>query len=118
MTSVEVEESVERHCSIMNDATARGAFRGASPLRPVSTAFSARPDRGSVTITDGPFMETKEALGGYYLIDCQDAEEAKYWAARLAQTGCATSVEARPLASMAEAMQRAAGLAPGIAVHA
>ena len=48
-------------------------------------------------MTDGPFIETKEALGGYYIIDCRNDEEAQYWAGRLAQTGCASTVEFRPL---------------------
>ena len=49
---------------------------GGNALEPVSTATSIRHDAGEVTVTDGPFAETKEALGGYYLIEAADLDEA------------------------------------------
>jgi hypothetical protein len=58
------------------------------------------PRQGKIGITDGPFAETKEALGGYYIIDCADLEDARYWAGRLAQTGCGASIEFRPLCAI------------------
>jgi hypothetical protein len=53
------------------------AFRGGNRLRGTDTATSIRHDRdGNVTVTDGPFAETKEALGGYYVIEAADLDEA------------------------------------------
>lgn len=53
------------------------AIAGGNALQPTSTATSIRPDgAGGFQITDGPFVETKEALGGYYLIDAADLDEA------------------------------------------
>jgi hypothetical protein len=103
----ERERSMAVHYGIISDAKARGVFKGASPLQPAATALTVRPADGKVTITDGPFAETKEVLGGYYLIDCKDTEEAQYWATRLSGTGCVSAVEFRALASVAEPMLRA-----------
>jgi hypothetical protein len=104
----EMARRMERHLSIMSDANARGVLRGCSPLQPVSTAVTVRPANGKLRVSDGPFAETKEALGGFYLIDCNNPDEAKYWAGRLAGTGCATAVEFRALLDMPEPMQQAA----------
>ena len=49
---------------------------GGHALQPVSTATSIRPDGAGFSVTDGPFLETKEALGGYYLIEAADLDEA------------------------------------------
>lgn len=54
-----------------------GALAGGNALQPTSTATSIREDgSGGFTITDGPFAETKEALGGYYLVEAADLDEA------------------------------------------
>jgi hypothetical protein len=89
-----------RQWAILDETTQKGVLRGASPLQSSEASISVRSHSGSVVTTDGPFAETKEALGGFYLIECRDAEEAKYWGGRLAQTGCATGVEIRPLAQI------------------
>ena len=58
-------------------ATNSDALRGGDALQPTATATSVRRDpSGQVTITDGPFAETKEALGGYYVIEAADLDEA------------------------------------------
>lgn len=73
-----------------------GVLRAGNALQPTSTAACAL-DRDCEVITlDGPFAETKEQLGGYYLIDCKDREEALAWASKMpaARTG---RVEVRPI---------------------
>lgn len=60
-----------------------GAMRGGNALTPTATARSVRVRDGKVMTTDGPFAETKEQLGGYYLIDCASMEEACAHAARI-----------------------------------
>jgi hypothetical protein len=97
MSPQERDQARSRQWSIMDDTSKRGILRGSSPLQPVSNSVCIRSDAGRLLTTDGPFVETKEALGGYYLIDCRDLEEAKYWAGRMSQTGCATIVEIRQL---------------------
>jgi hypothetical protein len=100
MTPEQGAQARERQWAIIDESTRKGVLRGCSPLQPSTATVSMRAQGGSVVAIDGPFAETKEALGGFYLIDCRDAEEAKYWGGRLAQTGCATGVEIRPLAQI------------------
>jgi len=71
-------------------------IRGGSGLHPVGTATSIRKDpSGGFTVTDGPFVETKEALGGYYLIDVSDLDEAIEISKQVPASG--GGVEVRPL---------------------
>ena len=74
----------------------RGHYITSSPLQPVSTATTLRVRNGKLVITDGPFAETKEQLGGFYLIEAADLNEAIRLAARMppARIG---SIEVRPL---------------------
>ena len=76
------------------------ALRGGNRLHLTTTATSIRPDgAGGVTVTDGPFVETKEALGGYYLIEADTVDEALEWAAKLPSVRYGT-IEVRPLVPM------------------
>jgi len=73
-----------------------GHFKAGDALEPVATATSVRIRNGKTVTTDGPFAETKEQLGGYYLIDAKDLDEAIAIAARIpaARTG---TIEVRPV---------------------
>src|SRR5262245_29211657 len=73
-----------------------GQYVGGNALQPVHTATTVRLRNGKMSTTDGPFAETKEQLGGYYLIDARDLNEALQVASRIpsARTG---SVEVRPI---------------------
>ena len=77
----------------------RGVLQGGERLRPASDATTVRVRNAEVLSTDGPFAETKEQLGGYFLVDCKDLDEAIEVASRLpgARTG---SVEVRPIWEM------------------
>jgi hypothetical protein len=74
----------------------RGVYEGGEALQPVASASTVRLRDGQTLITDGPFMETKEALGGFYLLNCRDLDEALEFAAKCpgAQVG---SIEIRPI---------------------
>jgi hypothetical protein len=78
------------------DLAAAGILRGGSELAPVRSATSVRVRTKKLAVTDGPFAETKEQLGGYYLVDCANLDEAIAWAGKCpgAEYG---SVEIRPL---------------------
>ncbi len=78
------------------DAIAAGVFSAGDALHPVSTASSVSVRDGKATITDGPFAETKEQLGGYYLLDCKDLDEAMSWAAKI-PTAKYGQIEVRPV---------------------
>jgi hypothetical protein len=74
---------------------------GGNALQPTSTATSVRVRDGERLVTDGPFAETKEQLGGYYLLECKDLDEAIEWAARIPGAKSGT-IEIRPIMEFAE----------------
>jgi hypothetical protein len=76
-----------------------GHYVGGNPLQPVSTATTVRVRNGKPTTTDGPFAETREQLGGYYLIEAKDLDEATGIAARIPSARMG-SIEVRPIMSM------------------
>lgn len=73
-----------------------GVYQAGAGLLPTETATTVRQRDGERLVTDGPFAETKEQLGGYYLLDCADLDEAIDWAARIPSVGVG-SVEVRPV---------------------
>jgi hypothetical protein len=79
-----------------------GVMRGGSELKPTSMATTVRVRNGKTVSTDGPFAETKEQLGGYYLIDVPDLDAAVSWAARCPSAAFG-SIEVRPQAQMVPA---------------
>ncbi len=81
-----------------------GVLLGGEGLQPTSTATTVRVRDGETLTTDGPFAETREQLGGYYLLDCKDLDDAIGWAARIPGAH-AGSVEVRPVMDY-EAMGR------------
>jgi hypothetical protein len=75
---------------------ASGAHRGGEALQPTMTSKSVRVRDGERLVTDGPFAETKEALGGFYLVDVASEAEALEWAARIPSSRFGT-IEVRPV---------------------
>ena len=78
------------------DLEGAGIMLGGDALQPVSTATSVCVRDGKIQITDGPFAETKEQLGGFYLMDCKDLDEAIKWAAKIPTARYGT-IEVRPV---------------------
>jgi hypothetical protein len=73
-----------------------GALVGANQLQPTGTATTVRIREGEQLVTDGPFAETKEALGGYYLVEVDTIDEALEWAAKIPSARYGT-IEVRPI---------------------
>ena len=73
-----------------------GLLRGSARLQPTSAATTVRVRDGKTVTTDGPFAETKEQFGGYYLLDCKDLDQAIEMAAQI-PTAKGGSIEVRPL---------------------
>ena len=71
-----------------------------NPLQPTATATTVRSKDGQVITSDGPFAETKEQLGGYYLIDAEDLDVAIEWAGKMPNIPGGGSVEVRPIMDM------------------
>src|SRR6266498_1677168 len=98
----QVLSETERECCYVESAqlaqelNSSGQYVDASPLHPISTATSVRVRDGKRLVTDGPFAETREQLGGYYLIDASDLDEAIRIAERVPPVRFGT-VEIRPV---------------------
>jgi hypothetical protein len=96
-----MDEAEREHCYVEStqlacDLRARGQYLAANPLHPVSTATSVRIRDGKRLVTDGPFAETHEHLGGYFLINAKNLDEAIGIAARIPGARVGT-VEIRPV---------------------
>ena len=81
---------------LARDLHGSGQYLDASPLQPIATATSVRLRGGKRLVTDGPFAETQEQLGGYYLIDARDLDEAIGVASRVPVANVGT-IEIRPV---------------------
>lgn len=102
------EECMRESMAICDELRTQGKFIAASPLYPVSAATSVRVREGKRQITDGPFAETTEQLGGYYVLDVADLDEALAIASRLPPAKWGT-VEIRPLFPLPEETLAGAG---------
>jgi hypothetical protein len=96
-----MDETERQHCykestQLAHELKANGQFLATSPLQPVSTATSVRVRDGKRFVTDGPFAETREQFGGYFLIDAKDLDVAINIAARIPGARAGT-VEIRPV---------------------
>ncbi|HUM11109.1 MAG TPA: YciI family protein [Myxococcaceae bacterium] len=101
MSKPQVEQMYAEYAQYSQDLAKAGVLRAGSELKPASTATTVRVRGGKRQVTDGPFAETKEQLGGYYVIEVPNLESALDWAARCpsARDG---SIEVRPLAQSAQ----------------
>jgi hypothetical protein len=104
----ERERCYAESARLTHELHAKGQYRGASPLQPVATATSVRVRDGKRLVTDGPFAETREQLGGYFLVEARDLDEAIGIAGRIPGARKGT-VEIRPVLELA-------GLPPGEAI--
>jgi hypothetical protein len=96
MNEAEREQCYVDSSQICHDLASRGKFLGANPLQPAGTAASVRIRGGERLVTDGPFAETREQLGGSFLIEASDLDEALSVAARIPGAKKGT-VEVRPV---------------------
>jgi hypothetical protein len=79
---------------------ASGALQAGDPLQAPSTATTVRAKNGKMLTTDGPFAETKEQLGGYYIVEAKNLDEALAMAARIPAVRLGGAVEVRPIMEM------------------
>jgi hypothetical protein len=91
--------SCNGHRNVIDDATQRGVLVSAAPLASTSTATTVRIQNGKAMVTDGPFAEMREHLAGYYIIDCENLDEAIEWASKMPTScyGGGGCIEIRPL---------------------
>ena len=96
MNPAEREQCYADSTRLCHDLNEKGQFLGASPLQPVAAATSVRVREGKRMVTDGPFAETREQLGGFYLVNARDLDEAIGIAAKIPGARKGT-VEIRPV---------------------
>ena len=87
---------MNEYWAFTEDVKQKNLMLGSNALEPVATATTVRVRDGKTETTDGPFAETKEQLGGYYLLDCKDLDEAIEYAAKI-PCARAGSIEIRPV---------------------
>ena len=92
----DVDQSMAAYEAFGRAAAEAGVLVGGEGLQPTSTATTVRVRDNETLTTDGPFAETREQLGGYYLLDCSDLDDAIAWAARIPDAASG-SVEVRPV---------------------
>jgi len=95
-TDAERELCLAESTQLTHDLNSAGQYLGASPLHSVATATSVRIRDGKRLVTDGPFAETREQLGGYYMVEAKDLDEAINIAGRIPGARKGT-VEIRPV---------------------
>ncbi len=96
MTPEQSQEAIKHWDAYTAEAKAAGAFLGGEGLQPSMTATQVQfTDDGEPIVTDGPFAETKEQLGGFYLLECSDLDDAIAWAKKIPMPD--GTVEVRPV---------------------
>ena len=100
MSETEREHCYVESAQVAQDLHTKGQFVASAPLHPVATATSVRVREGKSLVTDGPFAETREQLGGFYLVNAQDLDEAIAIATRIPGARVGT-VEIRPVIEIA-----------------
>lgn len=96
MTPAEREAMLGEYFAFTKAARAKGVYVDGDELKPTATATTLRPRGHQLMTTDGPYAETKEQLGGFFILECKDMAEAVDWAAKIpgARHG---SIEVRPV---------------------
>jgi hypothetical protein len=109
LSKAEQEQGVAAYRSYTEALNKAGVLRGSNRLQPISTATTVRVIDGKSQVLDGPYIDSKEQLGGYYLVDVPDLDSAISWAARCPGASHGT-IEVRPVWAMpASAAAPAAG---------
>jgi hypothetical protein len=99
LSQEQVDQRFAEYTAVQEEMEARGMLRGRERLRPTSSSTSVRVRDGDLVIADGPFAETKEQIAGFYVIDCDDLDEAVEIAANIPAARWGT-IEVRPVWQM------------------
>jgi hypothetical protein len=101
MTPEQQQQGFQAYMAYGEALSKAGALKGSNRLRPVSTATTVRVVDGKTQVLDGPYADSKEQLGGYYLIDAPDLDAALDWAARCPGASHG-AIEVRPIWEMGD----------------
>jgi hypothetical protein len=100
LSEAEREQCYQESVQLAHQLDAAGQYLATAPLQPTATATSVQVRQGKRLVTDGPFAETREQLGGYFLIEARDLDEAIAIAGRIPGASWGT-VEIRPVVEIA-----------------
>jgi hypothetical protein len=100
LSEAERQRAMGECMPVVQDLQLKGQLLGGAPLHPTSTATTIRLREGKRLVTDGPFAETREQLGGYTLIDAPDLDEAIAIAGRFLGTSSMATIEIRPVVEL------------------
>lgn len=95
-SKAELDQEMGGYYGFTNAVQQAGVYKGGEALHPTGTATTVRVRDGKIATTDGPFAETREQLGGFYLLECENLDEAIQWAAKIPHAAQAC-VEIRPV---------------------
>ena len=96
-TPEQAKEAMAAWDAFTTETRDAGAFVAGEGLQPTATATTVRGEGGKPRVTDGPFAETKEQLGGFYMLECKDIDEAIEWAGKIPSIAWDGTVEVRPV---------------------
>jgi len=96
LSETEKQEIYRQYHELIQELEKSGKYKGSHQLQPIATATTVRVRDGKSAVTDGPFAETKEQLGGYFLVEAKDTDEALAIAARIPSVHRG-SIEVRPV---------------------
>ena len=88
---------MQEYGTLIQSLVTSGQFRGGGQLHSTSSATTMRMKGGKLALTDGPFAETKEQLGGYHLVECRNLDEALSFTARIPTLPAGGAIEVRPI---------------------
>ena len=94
------EQRMQAWATYNNELVASGKIRGGERLRPAASATTLRLNGGERLLSDGPYAETKEQLGGFYMVEAGNLDEAVEWAGKMPHLQDGGSVEIRPIWDM------------------
>ena len=95
-SEAEIGQVMSAYQKFTDDVQAAGAYLAGDALQPTMTATTVRVNDGGTVTSDGPFAETKEQLGGFYMVEAADLDEAISWAAKI-PSAASGSIEVRPI---------------------
>jgi hypothetical protein len=91
------DQIMQEYSAFLQGLVKSGHFRASAKLQSASTSTTVREKNGKLITTDGPFAETKEQLGGYHIVECQDLDEALAIARRIPTLRVGGAIEVRPV---------------------
>lgn len=97
-----IDAEMQEYFRFTEESRQSGVYVGGEALHPTATATTVRVRDGKLTTTDGPFAETREQLGGFYILDCKNLDEAIEWGAKIPHAKIA-SIEIRPVVDFSQA---------------